>query len=181
MGEILNLLDIFNDAMNYDDYINIMSEYLTLHQLHYKKFVIDDHSKNKIQKYPKLNILCITEAWCGDSLAMLPIIRKIAEVNGKWEIKLLLRDKNPNIIDQFLTNGARAIPVFIFLNEDGIFLFHWGPRPLASAEIFEKHRPLIKSGEIDKKDVIKKIRAYYAKDRGRTTLAELLEVFDSQI
>jgi hypothetical protein len=83
-------------------------------------------------------------------------------------------------MDRFLTNGVRGIPVFLFLDERGEFLFRWGPRPKKTAQIFENYREKISSGEIEKQDVIKKIRVYYAKDRGIETLAELVEVFDEQ-
>jgi hypothetical protein len=80
-------------------------------------------------------------------------------------------------MDQFLTNGVRAIPIFIFLAEDGKFLFRWGPRPIATSKIFEANRLLLKQGKIEKQEIIKKIRAFYAKDKGRTTFAELMHLF----
>ena len=165
-------------AMPYQAYIDMLGKKLDLHNLHYKKFSINKEIESIISVFQPLNILVITEPWCGDSLALIPIIRKISEVNVQWEIKVLLRDSNPEIIDQFLTRGVRGIPIFLFLDERGEFLFRWGPRPKAAHNIYEAHREQIETGKIEKQDVIKKIRVYYAKDRGIETLAELIKVFD---
>jgi len=176
----LNLTSEYELAMSYTAYIEQLGNNLGLHELHYKKFSIDENISAKISGYRKVRILAITEPWCGDSLAMMPIMRKIAEKNGQWEIKILLRDENPELMNQFLTNGVRGIPVFLFLDENGEFLFRWGPRPDNTTQIFENHREKIDAGEVEKQDVIKKIRVYYAKDRGINTMAELLQVFDEQ-
>jgi hypothetical protein len=103
-------------ALPYQEYVDMLGNNLNIHELHYKKFSIDKKIAAKISGYKRLIILIITEPWCGDSLALLPIIRKIAEVNGRW-----------------------------------------GPRPEATAQIFENHREQIAQGKIEKQDVIKKI------------------------
>ena len=176
----MNLTGAYNLAMSYQAYIEQLGKNLDLQNLHYKKFSIDENTSAKISGYRKVKILTITEPWCGDSLALLPIIRRITEKNSQWEQKILLRDGNLEVMDQFLTNGVRGIPVFLFLDERGKLLFRWGPRPKKTAQIFENHREQLAAGEIEKQDVIKKIRVYYAKDRGIETLAELVEVFDEQ-
>ena len=179
-GGELNLITAYDLAMSYQAYLEQLGKNLDLHKLHYKKFSIDENTIAKISGYKKVKILIITEPWCGDSLALLPIIKRIAEKNDHWEIKVLLRDANLEIMDHFLTNSVRGIPVFLFLDERGEFLFRWGPRPKKAAQIFENYREQIAAGEIEKQDVIKKIRVYYAKDRGIETLTELIAVFDKQ-
>jgi thiol-disulfide isomerase/thioredoxin len=165
-------------ALPYQEYVDMLGNNLNIHELHYKKFSIDKKIAAKISGYKRLIILIITEPWCGDSLALLPIIRKIAEVNGRWGIKILLRDSNLKIMDQFLSRGVRSIPIFLFLDDQGELLFRWGPRLEVTAQIFENHCEQIAQGKIEKQDVIKKIRVYYAKDRGMKTLTELIRVFD---
>jgi hypothetical protein len=176
----VNLTVEYEKAMPYEEYVNILGEHLKLHQLHYKKFTIDEDTSDIIKTFRSYKILLITESWCGDSLALLPIIRKISEINGHWDIRVLLRDSNLELMDQFLTHGVRGMPMFLFLNEDGELLFKWGPRPAKAAQIFDTHRRQIKEGKIEKREVIKKIRAYYAKDRGLTTLTELMGIFEEQ-
>jgi thiol-disulfide isomerase/thioredoxin len=156
-----------------------LDDNLSLHELHYKKFSIDRKSRDKIVHFQGCKILVLTEPWCGDSLALLPIIKKISEENGQWEIRVLLRDSNLKIMDQFLTRGVRGIPMFLFLDEKGDLLFNWGPRPVGAVQIFDKYREQIKQGELEKQEVINKIRIYYAKDRGVNTLVELMTVFEA--
>lgn len=177
----LNLTEAFNRAMSYEEYIDSLGDYLSLHRLHYKKLTIDSVFTSKIQEYQSTRILVITEAWCGDSLAILPIIKKVAEINQHWEIKILRRDASSDLMNHFLTNGTKAIPVFLFLDDRGEMLFKWGPRPKAAAEIFENHRESINQGQIEKQDVIKKIRTYYAKDKGKSSLTELIDIFNRHL
>ena len=52
-------------------------------------------------------------------------------------MKVVLRDENPDIMDEFLLNGkARAIPVAIFYTRDHQYITHWTERPaIAQAEV----------------------------------------------
>lgn len=74
-----------------------------------------------------LHILTITEDWCGDAMVNNPIIRKVAEAAG-LEMRTVLRDADTDLIDRYLTNGGRAIPVYLLLNEEGEVVGKWGPR-----------------------------------------------------
>ncbi len=73
----------------------------------------------------------ITEAWCGDSAQNLPVIAVLAEQAGV-DLRIVLRDENPQIIDQYLTNGTKSIPVLVVFDNQDQQLFRWGPRPAAS-------------------------------------------------
>ena len=67
-----------------------------------------------------LNVLAIGEDWCGDVIANLPILGRIAaESGGKLNLRVFLRDQNPDIMDQYLLRGEfKAIPVFVFFDDD---------------------------------------------------------------
>jgi thiol-disulfide isomerase/thioredoxin len=176
----LNLKSYFEKGLTDEEYISFLGENRALHQLHYKKFEIPGEEAKEIKRMKPLKILVLTEPWCGDSLAIFPVIRKIAEFNGTWTIKVVLRDQNLELMDQFLTRGGRAVPIFLFLSngedDDYSLIFRWGPRPKAVQEIFETHRQHIKNGKIKKMEVIQKIRNFYARDRGKAILTELLSI-----
>jgi hypothetical protein len=74
-------------------------------------------------------ILAIAEAWCGDVYRELPTVAKIAEVTG-IELRVFLRDENPDIMDEFLSNEgkSRAIPVFVFYSADMQYIAHFTER-----------------------------------------------------
>jgi thiol-disulfide isomerase/thioredoxin len=63
-------------------------------------------------------ILVITEDWCGTSIAALPYVFKLAEANPRVELRVFLRDANPDLMDQYLKEGRyRSIPVIVFLDD----------------------------------------------------------------
>lgn len=70
----------------------------------------------------------ITEPWCGDAANSIPLIEKMAAINPYISVVVQLRDSNSEI-DQYLTNGGKAIPIVIARNAQGEDLFVWGPRP----------------------------------------------------
>ena len=171
----MTLNTYFKSALTYDDYLQLLGDNLALYELHYKKFTLDDEKIDEIKKLGVYRILMITEPWCGDSLALLPVVRKICEQRPDWELRIILRDANPDLMDQHLTNGVRAIPIFLFLGPGADPVFKWGPRPEVAQRIFEDHRELIVSKKMQKTDVIKKIRTFYAKDRGVAASEELIQ------
>jgi Thioredoxin len=62
--------------------------------------------------------LVITEDWCGAAIASVPFVFKLGEELPRLEIRVFLRDQNPDIMDQYLKNGRyRSIPVFAFFDE----------------------------------------------------------------
>lgn len=74
-------------------------------------------------------ILALAEAWCGDVYRELPTVARIAETTGA-DLRIFLRDENPDIMDEFLSNNgkSRAIPVFIFYTRDTRYITHFTER-----------------------------------------------------
>jgi Thioredoxin len=65
-----------------------------------------------------LKILVITEDWCGDALVGFPGLAKLIEDVPNVEMRVFLRDANPDVMDQYLKRGLyRTIPVFVFFDE----------------------------------------------------------------
>jgi len=63
-------------------------------------------------------ILVITEDWCGAAIASLPDVIKLVESAPHIEMRIFLRDANPDLMDQFLKEGRyRSIPVYVFFDE----------------------------------------------------------------
>jgi hypothetical protein len=68
---------------------------------------------------PAGKLLVITEDWCGTSLAHVPFVARLVETRPDIEMRIFLRDENPDVMDQFLKRGMyRAIPVFAFFDQD---------------------------------------------------------------
>ncbi|MFO7744028.1 MAG: thioredoxin family protein [Psychroflexus sp.] len=116
--------------------------------------------------------LVITEGWCGDAAPVLPIIKKITENNSLIDFRLILRDENDELMDEFLTNGGKSIPKLISFNleEEKIF-FTWGPRPQEAADMVTNEKA--EFGEL--RDEFKiKLQKWYNQDKGKNIAEDLV-------
>lgn len=119
--------------------------------------------------------LIITEGWCGDAAQNVPVIEKIADESDKIETRYVLRDENLDLMDQYLTKGARAIPKLIVLDAVTLeVLDTWGSRPGSAQEIFYD----LKSKGVEKADISEKLQRWYNEDRGRSLQAEFVGIIE---
>ncbi len=78
----------------------------------------------------QLDFYYITESWCGDAAQILPVVQAIVDEIPTAESSVVLRDDNPELMSDFLTDGGKSIPIIIITEaETGNILGHWGPRP----------------------------------------------------
>jgi len=167
------LKEYFEKGFTPKQYEGLLGEQLELHRLHYRRAQISDEAVAALRGLAPQRVLVITEPWCGDSLAVLPVVLKLFDQVGSGEIRIVLRDQNPELMDRYLTRGGRAVPIVILLDEAHEELFHWGPRPAAAQAIFEEQREDLNAGRIDRVKVTAKIRNFYGRDRGESIVKEL--------
>jgi hypothetical protein len=87
----------------------------------------------------KLCCLVITEDWCGDALYNFPVLAKLVVGNPNIEMRIFLRDQNPDLINQYLNQGIyRSIPVFVFFDEQMNEVARFIERPPKVTEQLEK-------------------------------------------
>ena len=172
----MNFKEYFNRAMTIDAYTPLLADKAKLHEHHYCRTEFDEDREALCKRIGGLQILCLTEPWCGDSLAILPVLQKLADSSPGSSMRILLRDKNLDLMDLYLTRGGRAVPIVFFLDNKFNLLFKWGPRPNAAQEIFEINRQQIIDGRVKKEDVTKKIRKFYSLNRGRAILDEISQL-----
>ena len=65
----------------------------------------------------KLTWLVLTESWCGDAAQNLPIMARIVEANPNISLKIVLRDENTSLMNQYLTKGGKSIPKLICIDK----------------------------------------------------------------
>jgi hypothetical protein len=114
----------------------------------------------------------ITEGWCGDASHTVPVIEAVAGASGgHLTTRYFLRDSHPDLIDRYLTNGGRAIPIAVVLHADTLAEAGvWGPRPAPLQAIHQE----LKAKEAPFKEVITTVNKWYDADATRTTQQELL-------
>lgn len=119
----------YDQAMTAEAYMENMEKHRENLQKVYDEFQIpDDENFFRRLENRKLRVIAITEDWCGDAMMNIPILLHLAE-KSHTEVRMLLRDSNLELMDQYLTNGkSRSIPIFIFIDEEGEEVTHWGPR-----------------------------------------------------
>lgn len=165
--------DVLDRAMSYETYFNLIKNLVAE-----KKTTGDDQSE-KFVNFTKLNLqrmkrvykttllsedliytlknsdkkmvwVLLTEGWCGDAAQNLPAMAKISELSDQIELKILLRDENPDIMNAYLTNGGKSIPKLIGLDTENLHeLFVWGPRPekFQTLVMDHKHNPKLSNEE----------------------------------
>lgn len=123
----------------------------------------------------KFNLLVLAEDWCGDGSSTIPYLAKLATLTKTIEVRVLRRDEHPVVMDRYLTNGTRAIPIVIVLNRQLEELGHWGPRPQALQEWVQRER-----AATGMKPPFPQIRRWYARDKGESALREVLDLLEKK-
>ncbi|WP_316837530.1 thioredoxin family protein [Pedobacter nutrimenti] len=195
---MINYSNIFDrEGLSYTAYRQLIDEKLKQGKttgpddseamLHYTKMNIQRMSR--VEKTVALNedlllalksvqkphrLLVISEGWCGDAAQIVPLFAKIeASDPEKFSLRFVLRDEHLPLIDAHLTNGGRAIPVLLVLDEQGDVKMQWGPRPQVLQSLLKEW----KAEETDMMKIAEKLHGWYAKDKTQTTQNELTAVF----
>ena len=94
-----------------------------------------------------LHVVVLAEDWCGDVLANLPVLGRLAAESGKLDLRVFLRDQNDDLMQRYLNRGTyKSIPVFAFFDEDFREIGHWIERPASVTELRAKRRREIFAG-----------------------------------
>jgi len=87
----------------------------------------------------KLNILVLTEDWCGDAVTNFPVLAKMVDGAPNVEMRVFLRDRNADLMDRYLNQGMfRSIPVFVFFDDQMNELARFIERPPSVTDYMEK-------------------------------------------
>jgi hypothetical protein len=125
------------------------------------------------EKARGIRLLAVAENWCGDASSTIPVLAKLGDQADCLEMRLIKRDEHPEVMDHYLTSGARSIPIVIALDEQFQELGHWGPRPCELQHWVMENKDCMPRGER-----FRQIRKWYARDKGETTLREVLELVE---
>lgn len=118
-----------------------------------------------------LKLLVITEDWCMDASSTVPALVRMTEQAPGVELRIILRDQHPEVMNRYLTNGSRSIPIVIGLDADFRELGHWGPRPGELQAWVMANKDVL-----PKEERLREQRKWYARDRGETTVQEVLGI-----
>ncbi len=121
----------------------------------------------------RYRLVILVEDWCGDASSTVPVIQRWAEETGTVEVRLLRRDEHLEVMDRYLTDGARSIPLVIVLTEGMEEIGRWGPRPAElQAWVMEERKARTSQAYFPD------MRRWYARDKGESTVREILDVME---
>nr|WP_315194973.1 thioredoxin family protein [uncultured Flavobacterium sp.] len=137
-----------------------------------KTIVVTDEIKSKLKALKKEYIwLVISEGWCGDAAQILPILNKMALESDKIKLKIIFRDLNDDLMNQYLTNGGRAIPKLLIIDKEfGKVCCHWGPRPKGATDLIVNYKEQF--GMIDEEGK-GQLQLWYLRDKGLSVQNEV--------
>ena len=114
--------------------------------------------------------LVVTEGWCGDAAQNLPAIHKMAELNPMISLRIVLRDQNLELMNEYLTNGGQSIPKLI-QTQDNEVTGTWGPRPTVATNMVQEYKE--KHGSVDA-EFKKELQLWYNKDKNESLFSDFL-------
>lgn len=170
--------DRFEAAPDFDEYLSRVNANRELWRAVYERATApDDLVAEALRTLDRpVHLLALSEDWCGDAVNILPVVARFVERVPNLDLRVLGREANPDLMDAHLTDGrSRSIPVVIVLDEDFSEVGWWGPRPA------ELQAWVLDHLDMPSRERYREVRRWYARDRGRTTLTELLAVMTAGV
>jgi hypothetical protein len=138
-----------------------------------KTIVLTEPVKDQLSQLQSNYIwLVLSEGWCGDAAQLLPIMNRMAEFSENIDFKVVLRDENESLMNQFLTNGGKSIPKLIILDATTkTVIADWGPRPAGATKLIQDYKAT--HGVVDE-TAKTNLQKWYLQDKGISTQNEIM-------
>lgn len=118
--------------------------------------------------------LVIAESWCGDGAHIIPVLNKLAQLSKGINLRIVLRDENLELMDAFLTEGNRAIPKLIMIdNKSGDIIQTYGPRPSEATAYVNRFK--YKYGKLTS-DFKEDLQHWYNNNKGLNIMEDIMEI-----
>lgn len=165
-----NFAGLWSQAMSFEEFLAVSGSHYALWEGLYRLARVPSWAAGATGG-KELNLLVLAEDWCGDASNTIPFLARWSVETAGASLRIIRRDEHLDIMDRYLTDESRSIPIVIVLDENMNELGHWGPRPATLQEWVMKNRGTIPKGEL-----YPQIRKWYARDKGETTLREVLDI-----
>jgi Thioredoxin len=166
---MLDFKTLWQNALSFDEFLAVSTKHKGLWEGIYKIAKLPPWAAEVLPAGVERKLLVIAEDWCGDASSTVPVLAKLAAAVPGIELRIILRDQNPDVMDRYLTDTSRAIPIVIALDGEYRELGHWGPRPSELQAWVMANRLTVPKAEL-----YPQVRHWYARDHGETTLREVL-------
>jgi hypothetical protein len=123
----------FSKGLTWKDYMAQMGDTRARTEENYAKTALTDEEQKFFSGISQVkHVLMLAENWCGDVHRNSPLIAHICEAMPGCELRVFLRDQNPELRDSFLNNGYQSIPVVVFFDKDWNEIGRWLERAHAA-------------------------------------------------
>ena len=118
----------FSTGLTYDEYKDQMTRNRDRVEANEARVTIDPAD---LEAFRGLNgpvhVLALAEDWCGDVIANLPVLGKLARESVTLDLRVFLRDQNKDLMQRYLNQGKyESIPVIVFFDDTfkelGVFI-----------------------------------------------------------
>ena len=171
----LDLHAVWQQGMSYASFIAEADSLQKLWEGVYRTARIPDWAVDGARAAGKLHLVCSTEDWCWDAANSIPVVAKLCDTAGNAELRVVRRDEHPEVMDCYLTDGTRSIPIVVVLDAEFCKLGHWGPRARDLQAWAKENRP-----GMAKSEFYAALRKLYVKDRGESVLRELVALMGQE-
>lgn len=167
---MIDFTTLWDNGYTFEGFLAVSTKHRGLWEGIYRIAHIPDWAPAAVPAGVHRKLLVIAEDWCGDASNTVPILAKLVDITPGLELRIVRRDEHPDLMDQYLTNGARSIPIVIALDAELREIGHWGPRPAVLQSWVMANRLTT-----PKTELYPLVRKWYARDHGEATLREVLE------
>src|SRR3989441_11421370 len=123
----------FAKGLTWKDYMAQMGDTRARTEDNYAKSALTEEERKFFSGIGQVRyVLMLAENWCGDVHRNSPLIAHICEAMQGCELRVFLRDQNPDLRDTFLNNGYQSIPVVVLFDRDWNEIGRWIERAHAA-------------------------------------------------
>jgi len=132
----------FETGLTYEGYKAAMTRNRERVDANEQRVQLDPEAVRFFRSLPRpINVVVLAEDWCGDVIANLPVLGRLAKEAGNLNVRIFYRDQNLDLMERWLNQGKyQSIPVFAFFDESFRELGHWIERPASVTETRAKKR-----------------------------------------
>jgi hypothetical protein len=161
---------LWQQALPFDQFVAASRDQRGLWEGVYRLAQVPEWARRPFAAGEVRHLLVLAEDWCGDACNTIPVVARWVEQAPGLSLRIIRRDEHPEVMDRYLTNGTRSIPIVIVLDRDFRELGYWGPRPRDLQAWVMAHK------DLPKDERYREVRRWYARDKGTSTLRELIEI-----
>jgi hypothetical protein len=159
---------LWEEAVPWPAYLRPEMDQFSLWKGVYDHAVVPGWALEQCVRGPVRRLLVLAADWCGDAANTVPVLARLADLVHGMELRILERDAYPLVMNRYLTNGTRSIPLVIALDAGFGELGHWGPRPSVLQDWIMARKVMPTPQRYAY------ARGWYARDKGESMLRELL-------